>query len=243
MLVDDTDEIDTLLRATAAPVTVADAAEQSARIAAQVVSVSLLAKVAQRQNRRRRRVVGLAAVSILVPGIAVAGQQFVARSGVFGQPGLTESDTSEWINVCARDFPRYMRTVPLPSDALPAGSSWSSVVAEVTAMNVDGVGQGCTAGPSFVQASGLRSGLLLAAQRRWTCTALREHTNGNAPLARAAAEQVATLYDRLASTGRLGDRNWTAQQAAAARGDFAALKDAAAVNFPTGYCSTWGQPR
>ena len=65
-----------------------------------------------RARTRRRRVATIAAAGLLigVPTAAVAGVHFAAQTGFFGSPGMTEEDTSEWIDVCADDFPAYFAT-------------------------------------------------------------------------------------------------------------------------------------
>ena len=236
------DPLDALLRDMAPQVSIVDAADGSAALAAEVVSSSRRTG-ARWLTSRRRRIAAVAAALVLVPSVAVAGPQFLARTGIFGQPGLTENDTSEWVNVCAADFPAFLRSLPKPTGAAPAGTTWDAITREVVGRNVKGVGQGCATGSSMVQTSTLRADFLVVAQMHWTCTALRDHANGDDPRARIAAREVAAIYNRLASARRFGDSNWRPNRDAAGRGDFSALQRDAAINYPAGYCSSLDRAR
>ena len=230
------------LRARAPQVTIDGAAELSRVLARETVQ-------ATRRQRgrwlagRKRRVAAIAAVFVIVPGVAVAGQQFVARTGVFGAPGMTENDTSEWINVCAADFPRLLFSLPRPAEALPAGSTWDAVATEVVRDNVAGVGQGCHGHASMVQKSMLRADFTLAAQGHWTCAAVQQHAAGHNAEALRAAREVAATYDRLAAAGRFGDKNWKPWRDAAYQGDYASLKRYLSVNYSAGYCASLKEAR
>ena len=230
------------LRARAPQVTINDAAEMSRILAREAVQ-------ATRRQRgrwlagRKRRIAAIAAVFVIVPGAAVAGQQFVARTGVFGAPGMTENDTSEWINVCAADFPRLLRSLPRPTEALPAGSTWDAVATEVVRDNVAGVGQGCHGKASMVQESMLRADFTVVAQGHWTCAAVEQHAAGHDSEALRAAREVAATYDRLAAAGKFGDKNWKPLRDAAYRGDYAALLRDLSVNYPAGYCASLNEAR
>ncbi|MEX5634050.1 hypothetical protein [Parafrankia sp. FMc2] len=69
---------------------------------------------------------GLAAAALL--GTAFASSDGLARTGIFGSPGFTESDTSEWLNTGAPDFREVVESLR-PSDIpLPAGRSWQPVI-------------------------------------------------------------------------------------------------------------------
>ena len=230
------DPLETRLRASAPMVTIEDAAELSAVLAAAVVH-------AHRQQRarwlssKRWRVAVVGAVLVLAPGVAVAAQQFAARTGIFGHTGMTEEDTSEWINVCSTDFDRLVLSLPRPAGALPAGSTGENIAREVISRNINGVGQGCHGQAAMVQESGLRADFSFVAQMRWECKAVAEHDAGRELQARAAAGEMAATYDRLAAAGRFGDKNWKPQRDAALRGDFTSLRQNINVQFPSGYCA------
>lgn len=225
------------LRARAPQVSIDGAAELSRILARETVQ-------ATRRQRgrwlagRRRRIAAVAAVFVVVPGVAVAGQQFVARTGIFGASGMTENDTSEWINVCAADFPRLVRSLPRPAQALPPGTTWDAVATEVVHQNVTGVGQGCHGKASMVQDSMLRADFTLVAQGHWTCAAVDAHAAGHQRAALQAAREVAAAYDRLAAAGRSGDANWKPLRDAAYRGDYDSLQRDLRVNYPAGYCAS-----
>lgn len=75
---------------------------------------------------QRVAVAGLAAAALL--GTAFASSDGLARTGIFGSPGFTESDTSEWLNTGAPDFREVVESLR-PSDIpLPAGRSWQPVI-------------------------------------------------------------------------------------------------------------------
>lgn len=236
------EQIIDLLRAQAPQVMVDDAAEISRLMARETV------QAARRQRLpwlagRKRRIVAVAAAFVIVPGVAVAGQQFVARTGVFGAPGMTENDTSEWINACASDFPRLVRSLPRPAEALPAGSTWDLVVAEVVRDNVEGVGRGCHGEAAMVQEDMLRADFTLVAQGHWTCEAVKQDAAGHKREALRAAREVAAAYDRLAAASRFGDKNWKPLRDAAYRGDYTSLRRDLSVNFPLGYCASLSEAR
>ena len=230
------------LRARAPQVTIEEAADLSRIMARETVQAT------GRQRRRwlagrKRRIAAMAAAFVILPGVAVAGQQFVARTGVFGAPGMTENDTSEWINVCAADFPRLLRSLPRPAEALPTGSTWDAIATEVVRDNVAGVGQGCHGHASMVQESMLRADFILVAQGHWTCAAVDQHASGHDSEALRAAREVAAAYDLLAAAGRFGDKNWTPLRDAAYRGDYVSLQRDLRVNYPAGYCASLNEAR
>lgn len=230
------------LRARAPRLSIDDAAELSRNLARETVQAS-------RRQRGRwlagrgRRIAAIAAVFVAVPGVALAGQQFVARTGIFGASGMSENDTSEWINVCAADFPRLVRSLPRPSEALPPGTTWDAVATEVVHQNVSGVGQGCHGKASMVQDSMLRADFTVVAQGHWTCAAVDAHAAGHPRAALQAAREVAATYDRLAAAGKWGDTNWKPLRDAAYRGDFGSLERDLRVNYPAGYCTSLTEAR
>src|SRR3954469_25013529 len=61
-----------------------------------------------RAAKRRRRIIATAAVTATLGaasvGVAAAAGAFGAHTGLFGSPGMTENDTSEYLDLNAPDF-------------------------------------------------------------------------------------------------------------------------------------------
>ncbi len=78
--------------------------------------------------RRRVAVAGLAAAALLGTAAFTFGDELAARTGLFGSPGMTENDTSEWLNTGASDFREAMESLRPADIPLPAGRSWQPVI-------------------------------------------------------------------------------------------------------------------
>ena len=110
------------------------------------LSVQLAQQVARSRRRpllrsRRRRLVALgAAGAVLLPGVAAAATvHFAAETGHYGPAGMTENDTSQYINMCAADFPSYVASVAPTTRPLPPGTSWVGSQPELFQASVNSV--------------------------------------------------------------------------------------------------------
>jgi len=101
-------------------------------VPAQDLSRGLAAAVrAESRPRARRAVVaGLAVLAVAVPGTAAA-VQWTTHTGVFGNPALSEEDASEWLDVCAPDFPATVRRLSPRDLALPRGVTVDTAVQDM----------------------------------------------------------------------------------------------------------------
>ena len=217
------------------------AAEASAQIAAAVVAADRGASLRRRRTRRRTRLVALAlSAAVVVPtGAWAAG--FLAQTGLFGAPGQTENDTSEFIDVCASDFPAYYATLPVPNSAPPAGLTWPQIRTFVVTRMASTNASSCPSPGAVMQRTGLLSQPLFVAQSVYACRALQAHRDGNDAAVRENLQGVADMFDAQEALGVLGDRAWVPWRDAAARGEFAGVQafiDANVVGAttPEGVC-------
>lgn len=107
----------------------------------------------RRERRPRRRGRRWAAVAVAVVGVsttaAFAYHRTTARTGIFGPAGMTENDTSEWLDSGAADFDTVVREL-VPTDIpLPPGASFDVAVRTV-------VENGTSSG-GLVQVTGVRA--------------------------------------------------------------------------------------
>ena len=120
------EDLDELLR-TSVPVVDVSASGPAAR----QVAMAVARRRRFSQRRLRRRVVATVVGLVLVPAVAVAGVlHFTAQTGKYGAPGMTENDTSQYINMCAGDIDRYVATLYPTEQALPPGTTWSQIASD-----------------------------------------------------------------------------------------------------------------
>ena len=138
-----------------------------------------LAAIQTPQSRRTRvlrpsRLVALVAAAAVLVGASVAGASWLgAHTGIFGKPGMTENDTSEFLRIgspemaaIARD---YGRAYPLPP-----GGSFEPAVDQL--LHGDGL----------IQATGVRALVAMASACQWEREWLRAHVASEVPRARRA---------------------------------------------------------
>ena len=201
-------------------------ASASVAVAHAVVAADRAAALQARRAKRRNRLVALAlAGTVVVPTSAWAGYHFAAQSGLFGAPGMTENDTSEFIDVCASDFPDFFATLAVPSDAPPSGLTWRQVGDRIVATKKESTVNDCPPkGPGLMeQTTGLKSQYYLYAQDVWICRALRDRATGDDAGFRSNAALAATTMDRLDAMGIYGDDNWQPFRDALKSGDTAVI--------------------
>jgi hypothetical protein len=206
--------IDDRLRAAGRKVETTGFAELSAELAGSIA-------ISERRpflRRRSKRLVALGAAGmILVPGAAVAAtMHFTAQTGQYGRPGMTENDTSEFINMCAPDIRAFVATLAPTTRPLPAGTTWPHLIDEVAA---PATGDCPPTGPGEIQqVTGLRVRLLMATTCPWDIDFLHADSAGDATESRYAGQQLAGTYDAINALGGYGDDNWKPLRDAAAAG-------------------------
>ncbi|NNM47312.1 hypothetical protein [Knoellia koreensis] len=193
------DAVGALLTA-AAPPTPPIATERAAGLARAVAQdvVESDRTLAGRARRLRRRhkvaAAGAAAAIVLVPTGAWAAEHFLAQTGRFGNPVANPDfeDRSEFINLCAKDFPAYVRTLA-PTD-LPAapGKTWDGYAAGLAEQWAAGAGCAPSA-QADMQSTSLRLDLLAAASADWGCALVWATEDGRTAQARTARTAMLDL--------------------------------------------------
>lgn len=194
-------------------------------IARTVVLDDRVARARRRATRRRRRIAGVTITLLLaVPPAAYAASQFLARTGYFGAAGMTEHDTSEWIDVCAPDVAAYVHSLPHPTDAPPPGMTWAQVADEVATQLRDEAAGDCPTPGAVVNETGVRSRFFFLAEGHWARAALADHAAGREQQARERARMVALQLTRLDELGVWGDDHWESVRDVALRADWDAME-------------------
>jgi hypothetical protein len=230
-----TDHLDTLLKASdpyaASPASRDVITEASVAVATAVVAEDRSLQGRARAARRRRRIaLATAFAAVAVPATAWAGYTFAAQSGLFGAPHQTENDTSEWIKVCAADFPEYFATLPQPKDAPPEGLTWTEIGHRIVAQKQTANAQDCASSGVMEQRTGLIGSYYMWAENTWECRAVRDHAAGNDAGFRKNAANAATMMTRLDGLGLYGDENWKTYREALLKGDFAKINEFSSAN-------------
>jgi hypothetical protein len=183
-------------------------AELLGAVAAETIADAVGREAVARRAKRKRRIVAGAAGLVLVPGIAVASGAYLSETGVFGKPGMTENDTSEYIKVCAPDFPAYFATLPTPSVAPPAGLTWQQVEQFVVRKIRTSEGAGCRDGGVVMQVTGLKEEYLLTAWTVYDCRAYQAHQRGDTAAMVTNMHAAGRTMDEIAAAHGFGDDNW-----------------------------------
>ncbi len=148
------------------------AAELSLMVAREVVGADRGTRSRFRALRRRQRAAAIAATAaiVFVPTGAWAAQHFLAQTGEFGsaQAGGLQ-DNSEFINMCARDFAKYVATLAPTDLPAPPDHSWAEYVRRVATVEAKGAGCGTTT-VAAQQASSLRLSIVVLATSDWGCS-------------------------------------------------------------------------
>jgi len=146
----------------------------------------------RRQSRRLRRslVVGAVAGTVLAGGGVAAATWTASHTGHHGSPGMTENDTSEWLDTAGDDFPAVARQLG-QAFPFPPGDS------------VDAYIPGQLPHTGLMQVSAVQRTLAMDAACAWEGYWLQEHAAGHAADAYRAArtlEQVPT-WTAITTTG------------------------------------------
>lgn len=182
--------------------------------------------------RRRGAVIGgTVAALIAIPTAAYAGSRlFAAETGRYGGPGMTENDTSQYIDVCAVDFSAYLHALPAPTDQPPPGWTWSTVADRLASQIRQQSAADCAGPGAVMQRTGLRAQFYLFAQQRWERAGLTEHRAGHDDAARKDLRLAALMMERLDELHSWGDDGWQRVHHALLTADWPAVEDDLAVN-------------
>jgi hypothetical protein len=131
--------------------------------------------------RVRLRVAIALAVALCLPVASAVGYQLAAHTGIFGVPGQTENDTSEWLRSDAPDFGAVVARL-IPSVALPHGASWRTAIAGQ-------VKQGHS-NPGLVQVTGVRSQFEAYARCAWIASWLAARQRDDLAAQRRATSEL-----------------------------------------------------
>lgn len=176
-----------------------------------------------RRRRSRRFVVGIAggAAVVLTGGVAAASWTS-AHTGLFGKPGMTENDTTEWLNTAGDDFPQVARQLAA-GIPFPPGDSAAAYIPVVFA------------GGGLMQAGGVQMMLSEDASCAWQGYWLQARAKGDTSGQAAATGVLAQVpgWPAIATHDGGGTVDFDKQIAAAA-----AANDAAPIQQTwTGNCA------
>jgi hypothetical protein len=148
-------------------------------VATEAVQRGRAAELRARRRRRNRVVMtGTALVLAGSVGAAAAAGLWTTRTGEFGPGNTTETDTSEYFDTAAPDFPDLLRS-KYPDLALPDGVDMEQLVQQqVTGLRSDG--------GTYVQETGLAATAVFFAMCHWQDVWLRADEAGDGEAARTA---------------------------------------------------------
>lgn len=185
-----------------------------------------------RLPRRGRGAIVGAVVAILlgVPAAYAGSRLFAAETGQYGAPGMTENDTSQFIDVCAADFPAYLHSLPTPSDPPPPGWTWSRVADRLAIRIHDESATDCAGPGSVMQQTGLGSRFYLFALERWEHAGITAHRAGREDAAKQDLRMAALMMQRLDELRIWGDDGWQRVHQALLTADWPAVEYDLKVN-------------
>lgn len=196
------------------------------------VRVAISALVAARKPRaprshgRARKVAGVTVALLVVgAGAAAAGGFPVLHTGMFGLPGMTENDTSEYLNPASPDVVALLDSYAKETPLAP-GYSLAPDIARV--QNVG----------ALMQSDGLRGSVALFSACTWEQSWVRAHTSGDTKaeaVALAALRAVPSwpVMARIDGDGRLVP-SYQAIADAAAAGDVPTVAHQLSINCDLG---------
>jgi len=144
-----------------------------------------------RRRRRALRVVGLSA-AVVIAGTGVAAATGGLHTGLFGSPGKTENDTSEWLDTRSPAIGPLLTSYAEATPLAP-GASLQPYIANVTATGAK------------AQARGLRVGVALYSACTWEQAWLSAHDSGDTAAQAQASHVLAQVPTWPAITGSMND--------------------------------------
>jgi hypothetical protein len=176
-----------------------DTARMAVEVATEAVQRGRAVELRTRR-RRRNRVVMTGTALVLAGGVgaAAAAGVWTTRTGEFGPGNTTETDTSEYLDTAAPDFPDLLRS-KYPDLALPEGVDMEQLVQQqVNGLRSDG--------GTYVQETGLGATAVSFAMCHWQDVWLRADEAGDEEVARIALARLRELPERpeLAEADKFG---------------------------------------
>lgn len=176
-----------------------DIARMAVQVAGEAVQRGRAAELRTRRRRRNRVVMtGTALVLAGSVGAAAAAGLWTTRTGEFGPKNTTETDTSEYLDTAAPDFPDLLRS-KYPDLPLPDGVDMEQLVQQqVKGLRSDG--------GTYVQETGLGATAIFFAMCHWQDVWLHADEAGDVGTARTALAHLQELPERpeLAEADRAG---------------------------------------
>ena len=170
----------------------------------------------------------LAALVFVPSGAVAAGLHFAAETGEYGPSETTETDTSQYIDLCAPDIRDYLLATAPVDLPLPADASWATLADRV----LETFQQDCPpSGPgSTTQESGIAGLLLHPASCTWAAAFVEADRARSGDGRAEAAAGLTRIHDALVATGK--------DSAAQANRDRAAAADASWIAQLHEQCQT-----
>jgi hypothetical protein len=182
---------DTALSTPALQRTLADLLSQTRADAGASATFRAPAPASGRRRRRSLRVAGLSA-AVVIAGTGVAAATGSLHTGLFGTPGMTENDTSEWLDTRSPAIGPLLTSYAEATPLAP-GASLQPYIANVTATG------------AMAQARGLRVGVALYSACTWEQAWLSAHRNGDTAAQAEASHVLAQVPTWPAITGSMND--------------------------------------
>jgi hypothetical protein len=207
-----------------APATDPDVAAALDELVAGIPAAARRERLARRRHRNRRAAAVVGAVVAL--GTAAAGWGHFAHTGWFGVPGMTEHDTSEWIDLSAPDLREAVDGIVARDLPLPAGVT-----------RADGVAYVSRPYDAQVTATGLRSQYEGWARCAWLTAWERADGRDDAAAAGRAADalEASAAWPATVATDGGGVVDHVREVArAAAAGEAGPVRDELRANCPAG---------
>jgi hypothetical protein len=183
--------------------------------------------------RPRRRLMVLALATLAVPAAGAGAWALSSHTGLFGAPGTTENDTSEWLNPAGADFPEVAASLAPRELPLPPGISWSDEVQRVVAIDRTPTPPPGDRAPALVQVTGVRAQFAFRARCAWETAWVRRREAGDLAGAGAALAvmRAAADWPLIVATDGGGVRDaFRRVNAAAARGNVGAVRHELGLN-------------
>lgn len=198
--------LDTLIReadpyAGRPPLPDAAAREWSVPLVAEVVATTR-GPVRLLGTRRRRLAAVSVAVLMAVPLGAVAKDRMLAHTGTYNAPGGESGPgTSEMMEICADDFPAYVRSLPIPPLPLPPGVTRAELPGKLLAV-LRREAMDCAANEGLVvSADRVTAKFHEVAHLEWLCEARKRQAASDRPGLLAASAQAADQVQALVDEG------------------------------------------
>jgi len=139
-----------------------------------------------RRSRRKTAIRTVVATSVILAagtGVAAAAGLIDMHTGVFGKPGMTESDTSEYLNSAGAQVPELMRSYVEEMPLAPGYDAEPLIERFTSGENV------------IVQAAGLRGQVFGWSSCSWELTWLNAHAAGDTAAQADATAMLSQIPD------------------------------------------------